>query len=102
MLELQISQEASLVEPLEFALDGGPYPTVDDVLDCAIAAARFNLGALLCMCEILLMSELVRDHMFKDMEKLPCSSLLKLLGITAFMEMLATWKSSVQLWLKST
>ena len=78
MLELQIAQEASLVEPVEYAInDCGPAPDLDEVIDCTIAAARFNLGALLCMCEILLMTDQA-EHMYKEpLERLPCSVFLQ-------------------------
>ena len=51
MLELQIAYEASLLKPLEDAINGfsASETTVNQVIDCAAAAAEFDLAALLSL-----------------------------------------------------
>ena len=67
MLELQIAQEAFLVEPLQHEFDycNGDRPTVDQVIDCAVAAANFNLGALLTMCESVILGDHIQTDLYK-------------------------------------
>ena len=57
MIGFQIAQEAALLEPLCDEMDVNMTDwksTVSQVLDCAAAAAHFNLGAVLAVCEALI------------------------------------------------
>ena len=65
MRELRIAQEASLVEALEDELDNFDLgdTKVDQAVDCAVAADNSNLGALLCMCEaVVIANDYIHDH----------------------------------------
>ena len=80
MLEFQIEQEACMLQPLEdmVASIAGSHATVDQIIDCAVAAAKFHLGALLSMCEIIILWN-IEDYLHtKPMERLPSSSMLRI------------------------
>lgn len=81
MLELQIAQEAFLVEPLQHEFDycNGDRPTVDQVIDYAVAAENFNLGALLTICESVILGDHIQTDLYKEtMGRLPPASLLRI------------------------
>ena len=80
ILELQIAHEASLLKPLEDAISryagAAPEAVVNQVIDCAVAAAHFDLGALLSLCEVFIIKVGAQYMNQPPMKLMPPSSTL--------------------------
>lgn len=51
------------------------------MIDCAVAAAKFSLGALLSMCEVCIIWQIDDFVHTKRMARLPSASLLRVLNM---------------------
>ena len=81
MLGLQIAQESCLLEPVYNEIAWKPIKTTaSQVLDCAAFAAKFNLGALLVMCEahVIKYFECHANDQTQMEHKLPASSMFRI------------------------